>query len=110
MEELCAYFGFMILMSLVKLPSIYDHWRKDDVYHYAPVAIRISRDRFFELHRHLHFADNNILSAPCTPEYDKLGKVRAIIPMLSDQLASVYEPGKCIPFDEAMVPFKGECP
>ena len=50
-EELQAYTGFMTLMGLVKLPSIYDYWQRDEIYHYSPVASRITRDRFFELHR-----------------------------------------------------------
>ena len=107
LEELKAYFGFMILMGLVKLPSIYDYWKKDEVFHYAPVASRILRDRFFELHRFLHFEDNSTLSAPGTPGYDRLGKVGTIITMLSDQFAAVYNPTRDISIDEAMVPFKG---
>ena len=73
-EELQAYMytGFMILMGIVHLPSIYDYWRKDEIYHYTPVASRITRDRFFELHRYLHFADNSSLAPPGSPEYDKL--------------------------------------
>ena len=106
MEELKAYFGFMILMGLMKMPSIYDYWQKDEVYHYAPVASRISRDRFFELHRYLHFVDNSTVAAPDTPEYDRLGKVRPVVTMLSDQFAAVYSPMRDISIDEAMVPFK----
>jgi len=45
-EELQAYMGFMILIGIVHLPSIYDYWKKDKIYHYSPVASRISRDRF----------------------------------------------------------------
>ena len=62
--ELQAYMGFMVLMGLVHLPSIYDYWKEDEIFHYSPVASRISRDRFFELHRYLHFADNSSLSPP----------------------------------------------
>ena len=55
-EEFMAYMGFMILMGLIKLPSIFDYWKKDDTYHYSPIASRIMRDRFLEISRHLHFA------------------------------------------------------
>ena len=44
-EELLAYLGFMILMGIVKLPSIDDYWRRDEVFHYAPVANRISQEQ-----------------------------------------------------------------
>ncbi len=106
-DELCAYMGFMILMGLVQLPSIHDYWQRDEVYHYGPVADRISRDRFFELHRYLHFVDNSSLPTPGSPEYDKLGKVQPVITSLSSAFAAVYTPRKNISIDEAMIPFKG---
>ena len=81
-DELCAYFGFMILMGIVRLPSLGDYWKKDMIYHYTPVAERISRDRFYDLHQYLHFADNSTLSPPHTPGYNKLGKISPIITML----------------------------
>ena len=46
-------------MGLVKPPSSYDYWQKDDTYHYSPIASRIIRDKFFDLHQYLHFADNS---------------------------------------------------
>ena len=106
-DELCAYMGFMILMGIVKLPAIYDYWKKDAIYHYSPVASRISRDRFFELHRYLHFADNRFLAAPGSPEYDRLGKIRPVIHMIGERLSAVCEIGRDVSIDEAMVPFKG---
>lgn len=106
-EELQAYMGFMILMGIVHLPSIYDYWQRDEIYHYSPVASRISRDRFFELHRYLHFADNSSLAPPGSPEYDKLGKVKPIIEKLSERFRSTYTPQMNVAVDEAMIPFKG---
>ena len=106
-EELQAYMGFILLMGLVKLPSIYDYWKKDELYNYSPIASRISRDRFFELHRYLHFANNSTLALPGSPEYKKLGKVQPIINMLSQRFQAVYSPGKNVSVDEAMIPFKG---
>ena len=106
-EELQAYMWFMLLMGLVKLPSIYDYWKKDELYNYSPIASRISRDRFFELHRYLHFADNGTLAPPGSPKYKKLGKVQPIIDKLSQRFQAVYSPGKNVSVDEAMIPFKG---
>ena len=63
-EDLCTYIGFMILMGLVPLPSIQDYWKKDPNFHYSPVADRISRDRFLDIYRYLHFVDNSTISPP----------------------------------------------
>ena len=106
-DELLAYMGFMILMGIVQLLAIQDYWKTTSIFHYMPVAGRISRTRFFELHRYLHFADNSTLSPPGSPGYDRLGKIAPIIDMLSEQFAAVFNPVKEISVDEAMIPFKG---
>ena len=107
MEELQAYLGFMILMGLVKLPSLHDYWCRDVIYNYSLNTSRVSRDRLVQLHRYLHFVDNSTLSPPSTPDYNKLGKVQPIIDSLSHLFQSVYSPGKNVSVDEAMIPFKG---
>ena len=106
-DELLAYMGFMMLMGIVRLPRIEDYWKKDAIYHYTPVANRISRERFRELHKFLHFVNNSSLAPPGTPGYDKLGKLRPIISMIGEQFATVCDPGKEVSIDEAMIPFKG---
>ena len=50
-EDIKAYFGSMILMGLVHLPSLYDYWKNDPYFHYMPIAKRITRDRFLEILR-----------------------------------------------------------
>lgn len=76
--------GFMILMGFVRLPRFNDYWRKDVIYHYSPVASRITRDSFRELKKYLHFGNNSDLAAPQTAGYNELGKIRPIITMLGD--------------------------
>ena len=61
-EELRAYFGFMLLMGLYPKPATSDYWRRDPFVNYAPIADRIPRDRFYEIQRYLHFADISLLS------------------------------------------------
>ena len=71
------------------------------------MASRISRDRFFELHRYLHFADNSSLSPPGDPGYNKVGKVQPVIDHLGEAFRSVYCLPQNVSVDEAMIPFKG---
>ena len=97
----------MILMGIVRLPTLRGYWKKDEVFHYSALAKRISRDHFLDLHRYLHFVDNSTLQPPWSPSYDKLGKVRPIINMISDCLAKISLPGKKISIDEAIIAFKG---
>ena len=78
-EELKAFLGFSVLMSINSLPAMKDYWKCDPTYHYAPIASRISRDRFFEESRYLHFVDNDTLEPRESPSYDRLGKVHLLI-------------------------------
>ena len=35
----------MILMGIVYLPSLCDYWKKDSIFHYSPIADKITRDQ-----------------------------------------------------------------
>ena len=106
-EELKAYFGFMILTGLVSLPALDDYWRRDPLLHYGGIADRISRQRFRELNRYLHFCNNQDLCQRGNPGYDRLGKVRKIMEKLQERFLTVYQPHCEIAIDEAMIPFQG---
>ena len=106
-EEIMAYMGFMILMGIVKLPSIPDYWKRNEIFHYEPIASRITRDRFFEIQRYIHFSGNSTLADPGTDGYDRLGKIRPVIEMINEELLTLYHPHKEVSIDEAMIPFKG---
>ena len=106
-QDLKAYFGFYILMSLNHLPAIVDYWKVDPCFNYRPVADRISRSRFRELTRFLHFTDNTQLPKRGETNYDRLGKVRQIMVYCSKKFLENYEPNCEQAIDEAMIPFQG---
>ena len=106
-DELKAYFGFLILMGLVPLPSMYDYWSRSQTFHYSPIADRIPRDRFLDIHKFLHFVNNTSLSPYGSPNYNKLGKVQPVIDYLNTKFLEVYNPHQNISIDEAMIKFKG---
>ena len=106
-KELKAFMGFIILMGITSLPSLNDYWKNDLVYRYSPVASRISRRRFLEVSRYLHFASNSSLAPPGSPNYNKLGKIEHIINLLVDRYQKLYNHNRDVSVDEAMIPFKG---
>ena len=95
-----SYFGFMILMGLYPKPARRDYWKRDPFVGYAPIAERISRDRFYDIGRYLHFADNAALVPQGQPGYDRLGKVREVMEKVSDRF---YKPHCENSVDEAMM-------
>ena len=106
-EELRAYFGFMILMGLCPRPALSDYWRRDPFIGCPSISERISRDRFLEISRFLHFADNSVLAPSGSAEYDRLGKVRGIMDKVSERFLTLYSPHCENSIDEAMIPFQG---
>jgi len=106
-EELTAFFGFMVLMGLVPLPSLADYWSTDPTFHYARITDRISRDRFLEVLKYLHFVDNRTLPKRGENGFSKLGKIQPIIGHINECCMKVYNLGREVSIDEAMIPFKG---
>ena len=106
-EEIRAYLGFSILMGVAHLPALDDYWSSNPTLHYSPTADRISRDRFREISRYLHFVDNASLPERGSPGYDRLGKVRPVIDHLTKTFNDLYEPHREVAVDEAMINFTG---
>ena len=104
-EEIRAYFGFYILMGLVREPEIRDYWSNYDTFHYSPVARRISHHR---VSGDLHFVDKRQLPAHGAPGHHCLQRVKPVLDALQIRLSAVYKPGANLSVDEAMVSFKGE--
>ena len=107
--EIKAYLGFMILMGINRLPEIRDYWARDEKLHNSFIASRITRDRFEEISRYLHFVDDTILPSRDEPGYHRLQKVLPIITAMKERFLSSFNPHPQNSIDEAMIPFKGTC-
>ena len=106
-DEIRAYMGFMILMGINHLPEIRDYWSTDELLRYSPIADRISRDRFEEITRYLHFVNSETLPARGEEGFSRLQRIDPMITALKDRFKSTYSPHCQLSVDEAMIPFKG---
>ena len=105
--ELKAYFGFCILMGITKLPAIDNYWKKDPLLHYDPIASRITRERFRDIRRYLHFVDNTTLPTSGSAGRDRLAKIRPLITDITTKCQQLYNPHQDVAVDEAMIKFQG---
>ena len=106
-SDILAFLGFAILMGVNQLPAMVHYWRKDPTLRYSPIADRISRDRFTEIWRFLHFVDNTTLSDRSDPNYDRLGKIRPVISAVQELCRMNYHGSRDQSIDEAVIAFKG---
>ena len=90
-EELKAYFGFMVVMGINRLPEIRHYWSSDEKHF---IDSRITRKRFEEISRYLQFTDNTTLPARDEPGYCRLQKLLPIIQHLRQAFFGSIE-GKC---------------
>ena len=97
----------IIATGLVSLPNLEDYWETDSIFSQPGIMIGMSRNRFQQLYGRLHFNDNSLAPARGTPGHDKLFKIRPVIDDVCDKSNTLYNTGKIISVDEAMVKFKG---
>ena len=107
LNEVKAYLGFMIVMGINKLPEIRDYWSVDTKLNNAYISSRITRKRFEEISRYIHFVDNTTLPLRDEPGFHRLQKVMPIITALKEKFEGNYHPHPQNSVDEAMIPFKG---
>ena len=108
-NDIWAFFGFCILMGINRLPALHHYWSTDPLLYYAPVADRITRDRFFSIWRFLHFTNTppSPPSPPSSSPPDRLYKVRPVITAVLAACRTHYRPHREQAIDEAMIGFKG---
>ena len=101
-KDVEVFFGVLFYMGLAKLPSIRDYWRGDELGQLF-VQYHMTRDRFEEIWRNLHFSDNNDKST----EDDKARKDRSIVAHLNLCYQNGAQNEACQSIDEHMIKFKG---
>ena len=96
-SDILVLLGFAILVGINQLPSLADYWKKN----------QITRDRFLQIWRFLHFVDNSTLSNRSDPEYDRLCRIHPVINSVLQACEANYRPHRHQSIDEAMIAFKG---
>lgn len=106
-REMRTFWGLVLLMGLVKKPSIRSYWSTDILYHTPMFRMAMSRTRFEAILRFLHYSDNAQCPPRDDPNYDRLYKLRPLLEHFSAKFAQAYTPQKHIAIDESLVHFKG---
>ncbi len=106
-REMYAFLGFIIAMSIHRLPAINDYWSTEWILAVPQLASIYPRQRFWQLWTNLHLADNSAMPTRDSPNFDKLYKLRPLLNILQQAFLSNYYPSQEVSVDESMVRFKG---
>lgn len=96
------FFGVIVLMGVVQLPTIEHYWKLDTLYYYPLVhRIHMSYNRFSTILRCWHFVE-------LQPNNDnKLRKIEPFANKIVDRFHSLYIPSEILVIDESMISFQG---
>jgi hypothetical protein len=101
-EELLRFLALRIIMGINPKPQLNHYWKRDPLFS-MPIVSRIMKsDRYFEIHKYLHFS-NNELQVPG----DRLHKISHLWKMWTDAWQSIVIPCRELSIDESIMGFKG---
>ena len=107
-DEFKAWVAVILNMGIVQKPTIHLYWRKTSTIQTPFFPSIMSRDRFLQITRYLHFTDNQEeVTVKNSPHYDKLFKVRKLLDLFLPRLSEVYHLERNLAVDETLVELKG---
>ena len=109
-SEILAYLGLHIAMGIVNLPNLCDFWSTEPILQHQWFGSIMPRDRFKQILRYFHCADQSSYIARGQDGHDPLYKIRPIIDILSKRFQSLYNPSRELSVDESMIGTKCRVP
>lgn len=101
-REIIRYLSIRILMGIDRKPEYAHYWSKDPLLKSLVIPQIMTSDRFFEMHRYLHFSENNAQQPG-----DQLQKIRALWNIFMKTFSEILIPYKNMSIDESLIKFKG---
>lgn len=107
-DELSAFLGINILMGINQLPSMKDYWSVEEGLGNPLIQKAMTRTRFLEILKNVHFADNLQELPKDSESYDRAWKLRPLFIHLQTHFLKTLQPESHQSVDEHMCKFKGK--
>nr|XP_055054264.1 piggyBac transposable element-derived protein 4-like [Misgurnus anguillicaudatus] len=108
--EMYRYIGLLFYMAMVKLISIRDYWRQDNVFSVPFPATVMSRERYRTISWNVHMShpeDDKVNDRKRgTAEHDRLFRVKPLMDTIRQACINLYHPKRNLAVDERMVACK----
>ena len=105
-HDIQSYIGIGMYMSLVRMSRTRMYWGRGTEIN--AVRETMSRDRFEEIKRFLHFSDNEKAPAKGDPLHDRLFKVRPLLDHIKGKFNEIPI-SESLSMDEQVIPYTGKC-
>lgn len=107
MEEMKAFIGIHVVMSVIQLPTYKQYWTTDSLFKIPSVPAIMTRDRFEKILKYFHCNDSRTNPPRGDVNHDKIHHIRPVFDSVQARLVQNYRPHKDVAIDEAMIPFRG---
>lgn len=107
-EEISAYLGMMILMSINPISDSQLYWSTDVFYKNPIISGVMTLRRFKKITENFHISDIRTELPKTSPNYDKLCKIQPLIQKLNQTFAEACTSSQTQSIDESMIKFKGK--
>lgn len=101
-SEIRCFIGILILSGYNKLPSKRSYWDMKDDVHNKMVSDSMRRNRFLQIQRFIHMADNSQVI-----QSDKVWKLRPLMNAIKEKFLNNFQPVQNLSYDETMIKYYG---
>lgn len=101
-DEIKCFIGILFVSGYNNLPTKRSYWDSNDDMKNLAVLNAMRRDRFLQISRFIHFADNTKINPN-----DKAWKIRPMMELLKRRCIENFVPEKQLAYDESMVKYFG---
>ncbi|XP_039297935.1 piggyBac transposable element-derived protein 3-like [Nilaparvata lugens] len=102
-EEIEVFIGILIVTGYNTLSGKRYYWENGADVRNNLVYNSMRRDRFIQIMKYLHLADNNFPNLQ-----DKMWKLRPFMNLLQEKFHEQFRPEQHLDFDESMIPYYGK--
>ena len=106
-DEIKAFLGIRMYMSIVNLPQTDMYWSQDPVFGNLFIRHVMQRNRFDKISQYFHVADISSNPPRGNPLHNKLAHVHPFLEAVRRNCTERYHPHQNVSVDEAMVAFRG---
>jgi len=106
-DELKAFFGLHVLLSVIPMPSYKMAWTTNKLFAHPQFGAVMTRNRFEHILKYFHVADVSNNPPRGQPDHDRLALIRPILDKIRQNCLQNYYPHKETSIDEAMIAYRG---
>ncbi|PIO15690.1 hypothetical protein AB205_0141030, partial [Aquarana catesbeiana] len=91
-SEFKTFLGLSLDMGIVKMSMLRSYWSTDPIYHVPVFSASMTRARYKQILRFMHFNNNELCHPRGDPGYDRLYKIRLLVNHFNQRFADLFTP------------------